>query len=68
MVYCSIWIDNAHNAGLKSVIALGAEPHNITIFLPASVTLLIPNTTAKHTITYTNEYLCQLTIVCYTII
>ena len=31
-----------------------AAPHTITIFLPALLALLIPNTTANHTITYTN--------------
>ena len=29
-------------------------PHTITVFPPALLTLLIPNTTANHTITYTN--------------
>ena len=28
-------------------------PHTITIFLPVLLALLIPNTTANHTITYT---------------
>ena len=50
MVCCSIWIDSAHNAGMKSVIVLS---YTITIFLPALLTLIIPNTTANHTITYT---------------
>ena len=29
-------------------------PHTITVFLPALLALLIPNTTANNTITYTN--------------
>ena len=31
-----------------------ATPHTITIFLPALLALLIPNTTTNHTITHTN--------------
>ena len=49
MVCRSIWINSAHNAGMKSVSAV---PHTITIFIPALLALLIPNTTANHTITY----------------
>ena len=50
MVCCSIQITSAGNAGMKSVLC------TITIFLPILLTLLIPNTTTKHTITYTNCY------------
>ena len=53
MVCCSIWINSTYNAGMKSVMGLAA-PHTFTIFLPALLALLIPNTTANHTITYTN--------------
>ena len=60
MICCSIWINSAHNAGMKSVIVHGADPHTITIFLPASLILLISKNTANHTITYTNEYLWHL--------
>ena len=50
-------INSAHNAGMKIVIVLGCTSHyynflprTITIFLPALLTLLIPNTTANHTV------------------
>ena len=51
MVCCIIWINSAHNVGMKSVIVQGAIQHYYILALQA---LLIPNTTANHSITYTN--------------
>ena len=52
MVSCSTY--SSRTAGRKIVIVFAAAPRTITIFPPALLTLLIPNTTANHTITYTN--------------
>ena len=57
MVCCSIWINSASNAVMRHVTLL------CTIFLPPLLGLLISNTTANHTITYTN--VTQMTVRAY---
>ena len=57
LVYVIVWlavvfeINSASNAGGKIVIVRGAAEHYYSIFLPALRELLIPNTTANHTVT-----------------
>ena len=46
---------NGNNIGLICNSMVCCSPRTITIFLPALLALLIPNTTANHTITYTNN-------------
>ena len=42
------------------------SPHTITIFPPALLTLLIPNTRANHIITYTTPRYIQVTLRVFT--
>ena len=52
MICSSIWINNACNAGMISVIVLGCTSHYYNV--PTCITRTInSNTTANHTITYT---------------
>ena len=44
MFCCSIWINSAHNSGMK----FSAVPCTIPTFPTALLALLIPNTTANH--------------------
>ena len=54
MISCIVFgINSSRNAGWKTVIVLGFTSHYYS-FPPALLALLIPNTTANHTITYTN--------------
>ena len=56
VVYVIVWlavvfgINSASNAGKKIVIVRGAAEHYYN-FIPALRALLIPNTTANHTVT-----------------
>ena len=53
MMSLAFGINSLRNAGWKTVIVLGLAS-TIIVFLLAILALLIPNTAANHTITYTN--------------